>query len=339
MDSHAVTKPFISIIIPTRNRVAFLKEAVASVSSQDYLEREIIVVDDASEDGTWEWLSSLQAPGIVTFRLERHGERSAARNLGLKHAKGEFVLFLDDDDLLAPGGLRYLCRALLRRRDAIAAIGARLCFDERQHRQRAGHPRWRFTKWVWRDVVAGWAPVCGQTLFRKSLLLQMEGWNAGLSIAEDHELWLRLAFQGPALVLPRIVLRVRVHAGQTGFAGFRRKEWLRLKARLAAQLAPERQLELQQLLNSHRYLVVGQAALKGNHYSRALACHLIAASKAPRQLWSPLSGPTLVAGLVKSAVCLFQPRWVVGCIRGIRAACRSALGRNTGVYVRRTRPE
>jgi glycosyltransferase involved in cell wall biosynthesis len=119
MDSHAVTKPFISIIIPTRNRVAFLKEAVASVSSQDYLEREIIVVDDASEDGTWEWLSSLQAPGIVTFRLERHGERSAARNLGLMRSRRSgraFALMnvnIANGRVILAGGLQSGCGEML----------------------------------------------------------------------------------------------------------------------------------------------------------------------------------------------------------------------------------
>src|SRR5438477_5519501 len=119
----------VSVIIPTRNRLAFLKEAVSSVSSQDCPAHETIVIDDASQDGTWEWLSSLRDPAIRVFRMPSHGERSAARNLGLKHALGEFVLFLDDDDLLAPGALSYLQAEARRCPDALAVVGARISFN------------------------------------------------------------------------------------------------------------------------------------------------------------------------------------------------------------------
>src|SRR5580658_1881005 len=98
----------ISVIIPTRNRLAYLKEAVASVLAQDHRDREVVVVDDASEDGTWAWLSSLTDPDVRVLRMEQHGERSAARNLGLNYAQGKYVLFLDHDDLLAPSALSYL---------------------------------------------------------------------------------------------------------------------------------------------------------------------------------------------------------------------------------------
>src|SRR5947208_15659485 len=92
--------PLVSAVIPTRNRLGFLQEAVESARRQTYANWELIVVDDASEDGTWVWLCSLNDLRIRTFRLEHRSERSIARNQGLSKARGEFALFLDDDDLL-----------------------------------------------------------------------------------------------------------------------------------------------------------------------------------------------------------------------------------------------
>src|SRR5439155_19601878 len=112
---YSVAELLLSVVIPTRNRLGFLQEAVESVRRQTYANWELIVVDDASEDGTWVWLCSLNDLRIRTFRLEHRSERSIARNQGLSKARGEFALFLDDDDLLHSRALKRLTKALHRR--------------------------------------------------------------------------------------------------------------------------------------------------------------------------------------------------------------------------------
>ena len=94
----------ISVIIPTFNRAEFLKEAVQSVLDQDYFRRqdpdlafEIIVVDDGSTDATRSVIRSF-AFDIRYFYQENRGV-STARNVGLQHAKGDFIAYLDSDDL------------------------------------------------------------------------------------------------------------------------------------------------------------------------------------------------------------------------------------------------
>src|SRR5437879_843479 len=116
----SVTEPVVTVVIPTRNRLPLLQESVANVRAQTFTDWELIVVDDASEDGTWSWLSSLADSRIRVIRLARHSERSAARNRGLVEARGEFVLFLDDDDRLYPRALERLADALARHSDAVA---------------------------------------------------------------------------------------------------------------------------------------------------------------------------------------------------------------------------
>ncbi len=86
---------FLSVIIPTYNRKGFLKEALISVLNQKNVNLEIIVVDDGSTDGTREEIKNFP---IRYFYKERGGPASA-RNLGIKKAKGNFIAFLDSDDL------------------------------------------------------------------------------------------------------------------------------------------------------------------------------------------------------------------------------------------------
>src|SRR5919201_1279632 len=97
--------PLVSVVIPTRNRVAWIRESVGSVERQSLDDYELIVVDDQSDDGTWNWLQQRHNPRLRLIRLEKHSERSAARNRGLAEAAGDFVLFLDDDDRLTPRAL------------------------------------------------------------------------------------------------------------------------------------------------------------------------------------------------------------------------------------------
>lgn len=94
----------VSVIIPTFNRLRYVKEAIHSVLSQTVAVREIIVVDDASSPVFRQELESLSQldEGISVHLLPRHCGVSAARNFGLEHASGEYILFLDDDDVIHP---------------------------------------------------------------------------------------------------------------------------------------------------------------------------------------------------------------------------------------------
>lgn len=94
----------ISVIIPTYNRKSLVLEAVQSVLAQEPKNYEVIVVDDGSVDGTVEFLSDLHLP--ISVIQKQNGGVSSARNVGIKAARGEFVAFLDSDDLWLPGILK-----------------------------------------------------------------------------------------------------------------------------------------------------------------------------------------------------------------------------------------
>jgi glycosyltransferase involved in cell wall biosynthesis len=94
--------PLISVVLPTRNRLAFLKSAIESVKNQTYSRVEIIIVDDASTDNTPSFLQELNDQQITVIRNESPKGGGSARNQGIERAVGTFVAFLDDDDTWMP---------------------------------------------------------------------------------------------------------------------------------------------------------------------------------------------------------------------------------------------
>jgi glycosyltransferase involved in cell wall biosynthesis len=289
----------VSVIIPTRNRLAFLQEAIASVEAQSDPNWELLVVDDASDDGTSDWLGTLSDRRIRMFRMEQHAGRSAARNRGLEEAGAEWVLFLDDDDRLKPHALRHLVAAMSGHSRMVAAVAARVIFDERGYSQRSPHPRFRHEHNAWPDVLFMWVPAQGQALIRKSAVLEVGGWNKQLALAEDHELWLRLARLGPVLTIPDTVVEIRFHPGQTlrtGLPGRTRD----FRSAFVQKLPAELQRRGQRVYEAFRYNQAGQAAFRMGDYKLSLNLYTKIIRRAPFLLGSPLSRSHILGHFFKS---------------------------------------
>ncbi len=206
--------PSVAVVIPTRNRLDFLRESVASVQAQSLERWELVVVDDASDDGTFAWLEGLDDRRVRAVRQTERSERSAARNRGLAEVQARYVVFLDDDDLLAPRALEALVDALAAHPDGVVAAGTKVVFDEAGNRKTWRHPRRTVVRDPFDDVLFGWIVSPGECAFRVDALRAVGGWRAGLSHGEDQELWLRLASEGPAVVIPPVVLEYRRHGAQ-----------------------------------------------------------------------------------------------------------------------------
>lgn len=93
------TDLFFSIIIPTYNRAGLIRRTIQSVFNQQYKKFELIVVDDGSTDGTDEVVKSFEFNNLF-YHKTANLERGAARNFGISQAKGDYITFLDSDDLL-----------------------------------------------------------------------------------------------------------------------------------------------------------------------------------------------------------------------------------------------
>ena len=98
--------PRVSVIIPAYNAAAFIDEALRSVLDQDYPNLEVIVIDDGSTDETAERLAAYASQALCIHQPNSGGYVGAARNAGMARATGEYLAFLDADDIMLPGRIR-----------------------------------------------------------------------------------------------------------------------------------------------------------------------------------------------------------------------------------------
>lgn len=120
----------VSVIIPTFNRSVFLAEAVKSILNQKVPALEIIIIDNGSDPKQWSQLSTIGAldDSIVLVRLQSNKGPGYARNLGISVSRGDWILFLDDDDILSPNFIETCFASLAVERDAEMIIGRAVGF-------------------------------------------------------------------------------------------------------------------------------------------------------------------------------------------------------------------
>lgn len=124
--------PTVSVIIPTYNRAHLVGRSIQSVLNQTYQDFEIIVVDDASTDNTEEVVKSFNDPRICYIRHKQNHGGSAARNTGIRTARGEYIAFLDSDDEWLPNKVAEQMRVFYGNQDcgAVHTGLLHICKDE-----------------------------------------------------------------------------------------------------------------------------------------------------------------------------------------------------------------
>jgi glycosyltransferase involved in cell wall biosynthesis len=192
-----------SIIITTHNRPQLLARAVESVRGAG-IDTELIVVDDASSDETVSiWRTH---PSIKYVRLERNQGVAGARNVGLLASGGEYVTFLDDDDLRLPDSLAAQVRILEADKQAGLIYGQAICGDQ------SGRPTAHFYPLVcpqgdlfWDLLSQNFIP-CGSAVFRRSCLNSIGLLDDSVPGLDDWDLWIRIAELYPIIALEQPVM-------------------------------------------------------------------------------------------------------------------------------------
>jgi glycosyltransferase involved in cell wall biosynthesis len=198
------------VVIPTYNRAAYLPQAIDSALAQSVTDREIVVVDDGSTDGTAPILAAY-AGRIRAVRQENAGE-AAARNRGVREANGTWIAFLDSDDLWEPEALATLLRAAGEHPEAgLVAMRARAIRQDgtptgRIHGKTSPGPYFST-----RSILCGDAGGILMPMVRRELLLAEGGFDEALASATDCDMWLRLSFRTTLVGVPDPLLRVRTH--------------------------------------------------------------------------------------------------------------------------------
>jgi len=206
-------RPEISVVIPTRNRRQLLTLALASVLDQQGVRLEVIVVDEASTDDTVEMVRSIADPRVRLVRHEVPLGKSAARNRGVSESVGEWIAFLDDDDIWAPDKLRLQLQALRAAGRGWAYTGAINMTGD--HRILGGAPP-RAPEEMARSLprVNGVPGGCSTVMARKEAL-PPDGFDERYRLCEDWDLWIRLARSGLPAFVPHPLVGYRVHSGNS----------------------------------------------------------------------------------------------------------------------------
>jgi len=190
LDSHALERPLVSVVIPTYQRAALLEEAVRSALAQTHDPLEVLVEDDGSTDGSGERLAALGDPRVRYAWAPNAGRPAPARNRGLARARGELVAFLDSDDVWEPSKLGVQVAALERDPSLLAvSCDARTLPGDRPYLGLDADRRPSFDELVQANVV----PNSGVVVRREALgAVGLLDEDPGVAAYEDYDLWLRL---------------------------------------------------------------------------------------------------------------------------------------------------
>jgi glycosyltransferase involved in cell wall biosynthesis len=227
LDQVSAERARISVVIPAYNAAAFLPATLASVFAQSELPAEVIVVDDGSTDDTAAVARSCGATVISV----RNGGGSAARNVGTRAAAGEYIAYLDADDIWAPEKLALQLDALESFVQPAFSFTDHLVFDELGvHAGRGGlraHPAFRRTVGPMlndatiliaaddtRPVLSDMYFLPASVLVRRVDVLAVGGFDESLRGSEDYEFFLRLFRLVPAIAVMQPLLFYRRHPAQ-----------------------------------------------------------------------------------------------------------------------------
>jgi glycosyltransferase involved in cell wall biosynthesis len=208
--SPEVTRPpLVSIIIPCYNGAAYLEEALLSALAQSYPEVEVLVVDDGSTD------TSPEIAQRFPVRYIRQPNRglSGARNRGIQECNGAYVVFLDADDRLKPRAIESGFRAIERHPDCAFVVGNHeFISGDGSYLSPSNKVAIRHSHYE-ALLKSNFIEMISSVLFRRSIFDEVGDFDRSLPVAEDYELYLRIARVRPVCSHTAVVAEYRKHKG------------------------------------------------------------------------------------------------------------------------------
>jgi len=242
--SGVIDSPKVSVIVPTYNRADRLEEAINSVINQTYQDFELIVVDDGSIDNTSKVVKSF--PNVQYLSMENNSGVSKARNTGLDIAKGEFICFLDSDDLWNEKKLQIQVHWMENNTDS------QICYTDEiwirngvrvnqmnRHRKHSGD--------IFRYCLALCIVSPSSVMIRAKLFDEIGNFDESLPACEDYDLWLRIALKYAFHFIEEpLIIKKGGHADQLSrkFWGMDRFRVAALKKLLDKNLLDQEKLQL-----------------------------------------------------------------------------------------------
>lgn len=259
----------VSVVIATYNSMDYLPETLESVLRQTFTDFEVLLVDDGSLDSTVQWASGLVDPRIRFISQENHGV-CVARNTGIAYARGEYVTFLDSDDLWEPTKLEKQVRCLENNPELGLVHTWLALIDERGNltgRVLASNAEGD----VWKQIVQKNTVACSSTMVRRCCFEVAGVFDANLRVAEDWDMWIRLAdrYKFGLIKEPLVRYRQRINSKSKNYPA-RIKDFHQIIEK-AFQSAPLELLHLKEQSYGNVNLCVAWKCLQGTNKDYKMA--------------------------------------------------------------------
>lgn len=204
INSENTEQTLVSIIMPAYNHGKFISKAIESVLNQTYQNFELIIIDNYSEDNTEEIVASYKDDRIKYLKFRNNGIIAASRNQGIKHAKGEFIAFLDSDDIWYRSKIeKQLPHFQVPKIIGVASDATLVAGIPYFRNINFGRSKFGYVDYCYRDVL-NCNPIITSSLIVRRMVLNHSGLfdeSKDFSFIEDWELWLRMARYGSLRVL------------------------------------------------------------------------------------------------------------------------------------------
>ncbi|MBV6624293.1 MAG: glycosyltransferase [Rivularia sp. (in: Bacteria)] len=210
------TTPLISVIIPVYNGEETILSTIESVLQQTFTDLELIVINDASQDSTLSILSQIEDSRLKVFSYENAGV-AISRNRGIEQACGQFISFLDADDIWTQDKLEAQLKALQANPQAgVAYSWVNYINEDGSFFRNGNHITINgnaYEKMLMQNVLENGS----NPLIRREALSEIGGFNKSLTLVEDWDMWLRLAarYDFVAVPYPQILYRISCSSAST----------------------------------------------------------------------------------------------------------------------------
>jgi len=247
--------PLISVIVPVYNGEKTIEKTIESILNQTFLDFELIIINDGCQDSTLKVISTIQDPRLKVFSY-LNGGVSASRNRGLAQATGEFISFIDADDLWTSNKLETQFRVLQENPQAAVAYSWTDWIDESgkilgkgSYITQEGNV---FAQMLLNDFVASGS----NCLIRRQALIEVGGFDESLAHGEDWDLWLRLAARYEFIAIPSPQILYRISSSSASSDVWKMEAGSLKIIEKAYAIAPEslQHLKKQSLGNRYKYL-------------------------------------------------------------------------------------
>lgn len=203
--------PKVSVIIPAYNAMAYLPETLDSVLRQTFTDLEVLIINDGSSDHILEWAANIVDPRVKLISQENQ-RLAAARNTGITHAKGEYIAFLDADDLWEPTKLEKQVRCL-DDNPTVGLVHTWTLLIDREGNKTGKVVTTQVEGDAWQQIVQKNTIVVSSVIVRASCLQTVGGFDRDLHYCEDYDMWIRFASHYPFAVVREPLTNYRLHPG------------------------------------------------------------------------------------------------------------------------------